>query len=189
MSIYFQNLVERKVSCFNSLINSALSFVIQASRTMTDKFDRLLLFPIQVLIMIKLMLMISAYPLTISSYKKTIRKKSWFDGLQLKFNSVDFPHTKTIPYEKNVWPVLQTNRETCEDGGDHPIRSAKRCRVRSHLDQCAKKGYVPLIKTPVVKAYNKHELFISLEHSGSSFLCMGSSLPLILTLITNLFNL
>lgn len=50
--------------------------------------------------MIKLMLMISAYPLTISSYKKTIRKKSWFDGLQLEFNSADCPHTKIIPYEK-----------------------------------------------------------------------------------------
>ncbi|MDW0110619.1 hypothetical protein QT716_11285 [Sporosarcina aquimarina] len=147
--------------------------------------------------MVKKILMISAFPLTILFvgiagiilYKRTIREKSWFDGLHLEFDSVDCPHTKTIPYEKTFGLSFKRKEKRVKTVVFNKSEVRKDVTFLLLCDECGKRRFFHLIETPEVKAYSKHKTLYLLGTFGAIFVVYGIIVAPILTLITKLFNL
>ncbi|GEM_PF-4055126 len=144
----------------------------------------------------KLILMISAFPLTIVIvgiagiilYKKTLRQKPWFEGLQLEFESIGCPHTKVIPYaetfglsfkrkEKRIKKVVFTKSEITRD-----------VSFRLYCEPCRKKRDFRLIITPETEAYQKHRMLYIFGTFGAIFLVYGIVVAPVLTFLSDVFN-
>ncbi|WP_251639296.1 hypothetical protein [Sporosarcina sp. NCCP-2716] len=145
----------------------------------------------------KLILMISAFPLTILVvgiagillYKKTLKQKSWFDGLQLEFESTGCPHTKAIPYaemfglsfkrkEKRVKKVIFNKSEIIKD-----------VTFRLYCEPCRKKRWFHMIDTPEASAYQKHRMLYIFGTFGAIFLTYGVIVAPVLTFLSKVFSL
>lgn len=141
--------------------------------------------------------MISAFPLTIVivgiagilMYKKTLRQKSWFEGLQLEFESVDCAHTKAIPYAETFGISFKRKEKRMKKVIINKSEIRKDVTYRLNCDACGKKRYFQMIATPEATAYQKHRIQYILGTFGAIFLVYGIIVAPVLTFLSKLFNL
>ncbi|WP_025784049.1 hypothetical protein [Sporosarcina sp. D27] len=145
----------------------------------------------------KLILMISAFPLTIlivgiagmMLYKKTLRQKNWFEGLQLAFESVNCPHTKTIPYADTFGISFKRKETRVKKVVLNKSEIRKNVTYRLFCESCHKKRSFHLIESPEVSAYQKHKVLYLLGTFAAIFLVYGVIIAPVLTFVSKLFNL
>lgn len=144
----------------------------------------------------KILLMASAFPLTILIvgiagillYKKTLRQKSWFDGLQLEFESTGCPHTKVIPYADTFGLSFKRKEKRVKKVVFNRSEISKEVTFRLYCEPCRKKRDFHLINTPETQAYQKHRMLYIFGTFGAIFLTYGVIVAPVLTFISNVFN-
>lgn len=145
----------------------------------------------------KLILMISAFPLTIVIvgiagiilYKKSLRQKGWFDGLALQFESTGCPHKKTIPYAETSGLSFRRRERRTEKTVFNKYVVTKEVTFRLRCEECGKKQNFHIIETPETKAYEKHRMIYIFGTFAAIFVIYGVAVAPILTFITKVFNL